>query len=408
MNVRSLLEARLPPPGFEQGRSRRQKARAASLDPNYWYAVEFSDRLRPGKAVGVQFLGQPGIAIFRSADGKKLYALEDRCVHRQIKLSLGQVEGCRLVCAYHGWQYDGASGEVVDFSHELFGRPVPPRLRVRTFAVAERYGLIWLFPGENQSLAKEREIPRIPELEADNPSRWACAPIDFTWKAHHSMIMDNVSDFTHAYLHRKYRPFTDAKLKRCETIGDRVFVSYDTKVGGGRISGLFVDRQRINTNHIDLCYDYPYQWSNVDDRIKHWCFLLPINRQLTRVFFLFYFEALRIPFTRVSIPRPFMTVVMKVANAMFIRSLLAEDGWAVEAEQEGYNAHFDAPPVELNPAIHLFHELSIRKWQEHLARASKVDGHDNAPTLPGDMALTSQEATESDARIWTHKPSLSH
>lgn len=378
------------PPSFEEGRNRRQKVRAAGLDPNHWYAVEHSRRLRAGKTIGVQFMGQPAVAIFRSADGTKLYALEDRCVHRQLKLSLGEVSGCRLVCSYHGWQYDGASGEVVDFSHDLFGRPVPPRLRVRTFPVAERYGLIWLFPSGDQTLAQERSLPVIPELEPHNPNRWACAPIDFAWKAHHSMIIDNVNDFTHAYLHRKYRPFTEAKLRRCETIGDRVFVSYDTKVGAGRISGLFVDRESVNTNHIELCYDYPHQWSNVDDRIKHWCFLLPIDRQRTRVFFLFYFEALRVPFTRIPIPRLLMSAVMKLANRMFIRSLLAEDGWAVEAEQEGYETHFDEQPVELNPAIHAFHELTIRKWEEHRARdGDSANGvSDLPPPLPDDMVAT--------------------
>ncbi|MEO5721784.1 MAG: Rieske 2Fe-2S domain-containing protein [Chthoniobacterales bacterium] len=360
------------PPSFNEGRNRRQRVRAAGLDPNYWYVVEQSKKLRAGQTIAVQFFGQPGVVIYRSTDGTQLYALEDRCVHRQLKLSLGQVSDCRLVCSYHGWQYEGASGEVVDFSHELFGRPVPPRLRVRTFPVAERYGLIWLFPSGDEKLATERQIPHIPELEAENPKRWACAPIDFTWKAHHSMIIDNVNDFTHAYLHRKYRPFTDAKLRRCEAIGDRVFVAYDTQVGAGRISGLFVDRQRVNTNHIELCYDYPHQWSNVDGRIKHWCFLLPIDRRLTRVFFLFYFETLRVPFTSIPIPRILMSAVMKLANVMFIRSLLQEDGWAVEAEQEGYETNFDAPPVELNPAIHVFHDLTIRKWQEHLTRESEV------------------------------------
>src|SRR2546428_10442487 len=45
-------------------------------------------------------------------------------------------------------------------------------------------------------------------------------------------------------LHRKYRPFVDAKLRRCEIPGDRVFVGYDAKIGIGRFSGLFVDRSR--------------------------------------------------------------------------------------------------------------------------------------------------------------------
>ena len=38
------------------------------------------------------------------------------------------------------------------------------------------------------------------------------------------------------------------------------------------------------------------------------------------------------------------------------------------AEQEGYDANFDAPLAELNPAVNLFQQLTIRKWEEHLAR----------------------------------------
>ena len=175
-----------------------------------------------------------------------------------------------------------------------------PEFRVASFPVRVRYGLVWLFPGD-PALAAGRTIPDIPELEG--PGRWACRPLSFTWTAHHSMIIDNVSDFTHAHLHRKYRPFGDARLLRCETVGDSVHVAYDTEVGRGRISGLFVDHRRINTNHMELCYQYPYQWSNTDDAIKHWLFVLPIDEHRTRMFFLFYFKSFKIPFTGMPIPR---------------------------------------------------------------------------------------------------------
>jgi phenylpropionate dioxygenase-like ring-hydroxylating dioxygenase large terminal subunit len=229
--------------------------------------------------------------------------------------------------------------------------------------VKVRYGLIWVFPGD-PAMAEERRIPEIPELEGDRP--WACVPLDFTWRAHHSMIIDNVSDFTHAHLHRKYRPFSDAKLARCETQGDQVLVSYDAEIGRGRFSGLFVDRKRVNTNFIELGHAYPHQWSNTGGKIRHWCFVLPIDERTTRVFFLFYFDALRIPFTSWRIPRWLMAPVLQIANAISIKPLLRQDGFAVEAEQEGYDAHFNAPPVELNPAVNLFQQLTIRKWEEHL------------------------------------------
>ena len=45
---------------------------------------------------------------------------------------------------------------------------------------------------------------------------------------------------------------------------------------------------------------------------------------------------------------------------------------SVEAEQAGYDAHWDAPIVELNPVVTRLHDLTIRKWQAHLARTTSV------------------------------------
>ena len=182
-----------------------------------------------------------------AAQTARLRALENRCAHRHVKLSIGQVTGCTLTCAYHGWTYD-ADGRLVEVPHELFGRQFG-KVKIRSYPIRSRYGLIWLFPGD-PALADRTPMPEISELEG--PDRWACCPIDFTWRAHHSIIVDNVSDFTHAYLHRRYRPFVDAKLSRCETVGNKVELSYDVVVGDGRISKLFVDRKRVRTDRMEL------------------------------------------------------------------------------------------------------------------------------------------------------------
>ena len=157
------------------------------------------------------------------------------------------------------------------------------------------------------------------------------------------MVIDNVSDFSHAHLHRRYRPFEGATLTRCETVGDNVHLAYDTRVGRGRISRLFVDHNRLDTNHIELCFQYPYQWSNTDDEIKHWLFVLPIDERTTRTFFLFYFKSLKIPLLPVRIPRFAMTTVLKIANRLLIGPLLAQDRFAVEAEQQGLRETLGRP-----------------------------------------------------------------
>jgi phenylpropionate dioxygenase-like ring-hydroxylating dioxygenase large terminal subunit len=373
MTLRAVPEKLVPlrlknagPPSFEEAKNRRQKARAAGMHPDYWYPVEWDKALARGKVVEVTFWGR-SIALYRGDDGE-IHAVENRCAHRALKLTKGAVKGCNLVCNYHGWEYDG-DGCLANIPHDLFGNKMP-QVKLGSFPVTVRYGIIWVFPGDAE-LAKDRKIPEIPELVGKDA--WGTMEIDFVLKAHHSMIIDNVSDFSHAYLHRRSKPFEDAKLMKLESVGDSVRLSYETKVGRGKISGLFVDRNATNTNAMDLAYEYPYQCSDTDGKIKHWLFLLPIDERTTRTFFIFYFHptTLKVPFLPVTLPKPVMKGVMRIAQEVLLRPLLTEDKHAVEAEQEGYESHSEKASVELNPCVQKFQELTIRKWEEHLARGPK-------------------------------------
>ena len=57
-----------PPPGFEEAGSLRQQARAAGLDPDYWYAVAEANQVKPGTVAEVVFWKR-SIALFRGEDG---------------------------------------------------------------------------------------------------------------------------------------------------------------------------------------------------------------------------------------------------------------------------------------------------------------------------------------------------
>ncbi|MBS0642661.1 MAG: aromatic ring-hydroxylating dioxygenase subunit alpha [Proteobacteria bacterium] len=351
------------PPSFADARTRRQMARAAGLHPDHWYPVACSNRLRQGQVIETKFLDRP-IAVFRGADGK-VGAIENRCAHRQLKLSLGAVQGCTLVCAYHGWAYD-TSGRCVSVAHDTFGKSID-RIRVGSFPVRERYGLIWIFPGA-PARASQTPMPEIPELEA--PAPWASVAADFVWSSHFSMIIENVSDFTHAHLHRKYRPFNDAKLISLETVGTQVRLTYDVLVGDGRISKHFVDRTRTRVDRMDLCFEYPYQWSNTGDRIKHWCFVLPMDARTTHAFFIFYFDAVQIPLLRRPMPRALQGILMRLAKRLLITPLLSQDGQMVQAEQQAFERYPDTAGHELNPAVPAFQQVIIDQWRRHAMPAN--------------------------------------
>jgi len=349
------------PPTFQEARNRRQRARAAGMHPDYWYPAEFDKALKPGVVKEVVFWKQ-SIALFRTQSGE-VHAIANRCAHRQLKLSLGNVEGCQLVCPYHGWRYEG-DGKVAEFPHETFGKTL--KLGVPTYPVRIRYGIIWVFPGDPTQV-DAHPIPEIPELEG--PNRWACVPFSSTWNAHHSMILENVVDFTHEWLHRKYKPFKDAKLERLDATDEQLEVDYDCQVGRGGLVQHFVDHDGIDTNAMTLGFYYPHQWSDTGGFIRHWMFVLPIDERTTRAFFLFHFTHFKVPFTPFKLPRWMMLPIIKLTNKLVFDPLLAEDGWAVEAEQDAWERHFDMPVAEVNPVIKAMQELSINKWAEHLEQS---------------------------------------
>ena len=187
----------IPAHQAELGLSRHQ-IRQTGLSGNHWYAVEQDRNLKRKKVVEIVFW-KTSIALYRSEDGE-VHAVENRCAHRQLSLAkLGHVEGDLLVCGYHGWKYNGC-GQCVEISHDLGKSNKMPNIKIRRFPVRVKYGLIWIFPG-NADLADSVPLPSIPVL--DQEVSWPYIPIDMTIKAHHSMIMENVCDFNHEYLHRK-------------------------------------------------------------------------------------------------------------------------------------------------------------------------------------------------------------
>lgn len=80
--------------------------------------------------------------LWRDAAGGA-HAWLDRCPHRGAALSLGRVLGDRLACPYHGWQFAAVDAQCVYWP--AHPRETPPAVaKATTFAVAERYGLVWV------------------------------------------------------------------------------------------------------------------------------------------------------------------------------------------------------------------------------------------------------------------------
>ena len=135
--------------------------RRTGINPDFWYPVAVSASVRKKKTFAAVFAGER-IALYRGESGT-VYALEDRCAHRQVPLSMGVVEGDVLRCCYHAWAYRG-NGRISQIPYLPKGVGRPPR-GVRAYPVREAYGLVFVFPGDPEK-ADAAPFPELPEFDS--------------------------------------------------------------------------------------------------------------------------------------------------------------------------------------------------------------------------------------------------
>lgn len=87
--------------------------------------------------------------LFRHSDSS-IVAARDLCLHRGVPLSLGWVENDELQCKYHG-AGDDKSGQCTRIPAQP-DAAIPDRLKLTTYAVTERYGLVWVRLVDNGSV----------------------------------------------------------------------------------------------------------------------------------------------------------------------------------------------------------------------------------------------------------------
>lgn len=157
-----------------------------------WYVAARSGEVTR-QPLGRVLLDEP-VVLFRKESGQTV-ALEDRCCHRHLPLSMGRVEGDGLRCGYHGLKFD-STGKCVEIPGQ---DSIPPQARVRAYPTQERYRWIWIWMG-----APEKADPAlIPNWWwADHPEWAFTQPAQIPVKCNYQLVSDNVLDVTHlAYVH---------------------------------------------------------------------------------------------------------------------------------------------------------------------------------------------------------------
>lgn len=160
---------------------------------NYWYPLIYSRSISSSRPTGVTLLGDP-IVLFRDRWGK-VGALEDRCPHRSVPLSLGRLVDGRLECKYHGWQF-GTNGDCLHLPTLpalAQGGKIPKAACASSYPCVERMGLVWVWPGD-PAAADPALIQPQPELDAPG---WALVEGCRDFEMDHGLMIENLLDPSH-------------------------------------------------------------------------------------------------------------------------------------------------------------------------------------------------------------------
>ena len=160
---------------------------------NQWYVIAASAEIGE-KPVGMKRLGE-NLVLWRDGDGR-VHALEDRCPHRGVALSIGAVQDDDLACAYHGVRVD-AYGKVV-LVPGLPGCPLEGKTLIRHYPVIEHYQAIWAWFGDDGNAAPD---PLVLPDELVSPA-WSGVLHYDTWQGDYRYVIDNLCDPMHGpFLH---------------------------------------------------------------------------------------------------------------------------------------------------------------------------------------------------------------
>ncbi|TCM26011.1 MULTISPECIES: aromatic ring-hydroxylating dioxygenase subunit alpha [unclassified Novosphingobium] len=158
---------------------------------NCWYACARSTEI--GRTPLARKLLGVDVVLYRTLDGAPV-ALRNRCPHRSFPLAKGKLVGDKLVCGYHGMEFgtDGVCAKLPALAN------VPATAAVRTFPIADRGPLTWIWMGA-PDLADEALIPDTWWL---SDPEWGTVSGDFHINADYVSMHENLIDQTHfPFLH---------------------------------------------------------------------------------------------------------------------------------------------------------------------------------------------------------------
>jgi phenylpropionate dioxygenase-like ring-hydroxylating dioxygenase large terminal subunit len=208
---------------------------------NDWHVVATAGEIPSGTLVPMT-LFERDLVAWRDATGA-VHIWDDYCQHRGARLSKGYIQDDKVVCPYHGWNYDG-SAQCVLMPAAPHEKPMK-KARAIPHHVAEKYGLVWVCIG-----TPERDIPSFPEWDDASYKKVVCGP--YVFKSGYRAI-ENFIDATHF-------PFVHAGVNGVRENPDTIppYEVHETNEGLAT-SAIRVTQPFGDPRNIPVVADYKYK-----------------------------------------------------------------------------------------------------------------------------------------------------
>ncbi|MBI4375043.1 MAG: aromatic ring-hydroxylating dioxygenase subunit alpha [Elusimicrobia bacterium] len=332
--------------------------RRVGLHPDFWHPLAMSGEIKRGGMLGVSFAGEP-IVLCR-ADKGEVFALEDRCAHRQVPLRAGVLCGDAVRCGYHGWAF-GKDGRCLTVPNLGKGEATPRG--VRAYPCREAYGLIFVFTGAPE----KAEAVQLPCIDSAADPEYKTRFLSKRINCHYSFMHENLMDMNHQFLHRRYMGSIQPLLLKVDRGEDWVEGTYTfNRVAGRQSMGekfMIGPRAKSASAHehdlMVIRTRYPYQTltfcraGSDKPALDLWLSYVPVDRE-QRVNHSFGLMMIRRP----AVPgliHLFWPFIVLFTNAIF-----GQDQWIVEQEQRAHDAQGRDMNQEIFPIIRELRALLSR------------------------------------------------
>lgn len=194
---------------------------------NMWWVAALSNEVTT-KPIARWILETP-VVLYRLENGTTA-AMYDRCPHRWAPLSEGHVVGERIVCPYHGMQFDPGGTCVKAPTQEM----TPKTAKIPAFETREAGAFVWIWMGDKEAIDCDP-----PEVGYQIDPKWSFMSGYYDVAVNWVLVRENVLDLTHIpFLHANTFKQNDW-VTAPETYMDGETICYEQEFDLAPLSPLF-------------------------------------------------------------------------------------------------------------------------------------------------------------------------